>query len=418
MKPLIQLKQTTTAFFVGLLFVCIALSPNAQAVVPPPDGGYPGGNTGEGHDALLSLTSGRYNTAIGNSALFSNTAGSYNTATGYQALLNNIGVRNTATGAQALSMNTTGNTNTATGAFALSENTTGRGNTATGAQALLVNTTGTVNTANGSFALNNNRTGSQNTATGSQALFTNDSGQFNTANGEKALYRNTNGIVNTAIGVNALFNNTTGNNNIAVGVNAGQNLTTGDNNIDVGNAGVGAEANTMRIGTEGRQTQTFIAGINGAGVSGTAVEVNAAGQLGTAPSSRRFKEEIKLMDQASEAILALKPVSFCYKKEIDPERTPQFGLVAEDVEKVSPDLIVRDKEGKPYSVRYEAVNAMLLNEFLKEHRKVEQQEKTIVELKSGMIALAATVKEQAAQIQKVSTQFETNRPTPQVVNNP
>ena len=149
-----------------------------------------------------------------------------------------------------------------------------------------------------------------------------------------------------------------------------------------------------------------------------AVKVNAAGQLGTPPSSARFKDEIKPMDKASEAILALKPVTFRYKKEIDAERAPQFGLVAEDVQKVNPDLVDRDRQGKPYTVRYDAVNAMLLNEFLKEHRKNEEQQATIAQLKSGIEALTATVKEQAAQIQKVSAQFEVSRPAAQVVNNP
>ena len=146
--------------------------------------------------------------------------------------------------------------------------------------------------------------------------------------------------------------------------------------------------------------------------------VNSSGQLGVAPSSERFKDQIKPMDKASEAVLALKPVTFHYKKEIDPAGTSQFGLVAEEVEKVNPDLIVRDKEGKPYSVRYEAVNAMLLNEFLKEHRKVEEQQATIAQLKSGIEALTATVKEQASQIQKVSAELQLQKPAPQtVVNN-
>ena len=124
------------------------------------------------------------------------------------------------------------------------------------------------------------------------------------------------------------------------------------------------------------------------------------------------------MEQASEVLFALKPVTFRYKKEIDPHSISQLGLVAEDVEKVNPDLVVRDKEGKPYSVRYDQVNAMLLNEFLKEHREVQEQKATIAQLKSGMEALTATVKEQAAQIQKVSAQLELSKPAPQVVNNP
>ena len=208
-----------------------------------------------------------------------------------------------------------------------------------------------------------------------------------------------------------MLRNTTGSSNIALGVTAGGNLTIGNNNIDIGNAGVAAEANTIRVGTQGTQRRTFIAGISGVAVAGSAVVVNANGQLGIAASSERFKDEIKPMDKASEAILALQPVTFYYKKEIDPTRTSQFGLVAEDVEKVNPALVMRDEQGKPYGVRYDKVNAMLLNEFLKEHRKNEEQEKTIAELKSGMTALAVMVKEQESQIQKVSAQLATASPS-------
>ena len=235
-----------------------------------------------------------------------------------------------------------------------------------------------------------------------------------------------------------MLRNTTGSSNIALGANAGGNLTTGTNNIDIGNAGVAAEANTVRVGMQGTHRRTFIAGISGVAVAGSTVVVNASGQLGIAASSERFKDEIKPMDKASEAILTLQPVTFRYKKSIDPDGVPQFGLVAEEVAKVNPDLVARDAKGEVYTVRYDQVNAMLLNEFLKEHRKNEEQEKTIAELKSGMMALAAMVKEQESQIQKVSAQlataspsrggleaskFATRRirsggPPPQVVNNP
>jgi hypothetical protein len=218
-----------------------------------------------------------------------------------------------------------------------------------------------------------------------------------------------------ADGFDALFNNTTGNSNIAIGLGAGGSLTTGSNNIDIGNQGVAAETNTIRIGTQGTQTRTFVAGISGSPIAGTGVVINNGGRLGTVASSRRFKDDIKPMDKASEAILALKPVTFHYKKEVDLDGVPQFGLIAEEVAEVNPDLVARDAEGTIYTVRYEAVNAMLLNEFLKEHKKVEEQEKRIVELKSGMIALAATVKEQAAQIQKVSAQLEASKPAPHAV---
>jgi len=194
----------------------------------------------------------------------------------------------------------------------------------------LHNTTGIHNTATGSFALLFSTTANDNTADGYAAMLFNTIGNRNAAVGYWALYNNTTGNNNTVNGYSALVNNTTGNDNIAVGNFAGSNLTTGDNNIDIGNQGVAVEANTIRIGTQGTQTRTFVAGISGAGVMGVAVKVNAAGQLGVGVSSERFKEEIKPMDKASETIFALKPVSFRYKKDIDSERTPQFGLVAED----------------------------------------------------------------------------------------
>jgi hypothetical protein len=286
----------------------------------------------------------------------------------------------------------------------------GQFNTANGWEALADNTTGSANTAAGFAALLDNTTGSANTAAGYQALERNTTGSSNTANGFDALFNNTTGGSNTANGTFALFNNT-GSDNIAVGNNAGVALTTGSNNIDIGSQGVVAEANTIRIGTVGTQTATFIAGIHGVAVAnalGVVVDVN--GHLGTVASSARFKEEIKPMDKASEAILALQPVTFRYKRELDPDGIPQFGLVAEQVEKVNPDLVVRDADAKVYSVRYEAVNAMLLNEFLKEHR-------TVQELKEEIKALTATVKEQASQIQNVSAQLGLNKPAPQIVAN-
>ena len=242
-----------------------------------------------------------------------------------------------------------------------------------------------------------------------------------------------NGDDNTANGFRALFN-ATGSNNIGLGNNAGANLTTGDNNIDIGNAGVGGEAGIIRIGTTGTQTATFIAGVSGVTVpGGVGVIVDTNGQLGTIVSSERFKDEIKPMDNASEAIWSLKPVTFRYKHELDPAGTAQFGLVAEQVEKVNPDLVARDNEGKPYTVRYDAVNAMLLNEFLKEHRTVQElksavakQEATIAQLKSSAIeqdktiaqqqneiqALTGSLKEQASQIQ-----LELSKSVPQTVQN-
>jgi uncharacterized coiled-coil protein SlyX len=245
----------------------------------------------------------------------------------------------------------------------------------------------------------------------------------NTATGADALRSNNTGESNTADGQNALFNNTTGSSNIALGFRAGSNLTTGNNNIDIGNLGVAEESSTIRIGLF--QTSTYIAGISGVAVTGRPVVVNANGRLGVTASSARFKEAIKPMDKVSEAILALKPVAFRYKKEIDADGTPQFGLVAEDVEKVNPDLVARDAEGKVYTVRYEAVNAMLLNEFLKEHHTVQElkttaakQEATIAELKSTIAQQQKGIELLTTGLQKVSDQLEMSKPLPQVVNNP
>jgi hypothetical protein len=269
----------------------------------------------------------------------------------------------------------------------------------------LSNNTGGFNTAVGSGALGLNTTGADNTANGAEALFFNTTGNNNTANGAVALFNNTSGDGNTAAGVEALNNNTSGSGNIALGNAAGENLTTGDNNIDIGNGGVAGESNTIRIGTQGTQTSTYIAGISGVNIArGLVVEVDATGHLGTRGSSQCFKDQIRPMDKASEAILALKPVTFRYKKEIDPEGTPQFGLVAEQVEQVNPDLVVRDKKGKPYSVRYDEVNAMLLNEFLKEHKTVQKQGAIIARQQKQIEALTAG-------LQKVSAQLATASPS-------
>ena len=395
----------------GLTLASLALSPVAQAIDPPPDGGYPNQNTADGEDALFNLTTGFSNTAIGYRALYGNTTGLINTGIGFQTLFaNTTGAANTATGYEALYSNTTGSSNTATGVSALLSNTTGNDNTAGGVSALLSNTIGAENTAIGASALVFNTTGENNTANGVNALYSNTTGVNNTANGVNALYNNTTGRNNTAVGFNALRNtvgegntangfralvhNTTGKGNIALGNNAGENLTTGNNNIEIGNPGVAGEANAIHIGKEGTQTATFIAGISGTAVpTGVAVIVDDNGHLGTTTSSARFKEAIKPMDKASEAILALKPVTFRYKHELDPNGLPHFGLVAEEVEGVNRDLVARDDQGRPYSVRYEAVNSMLLNEFLKEHRKVTEQGNEIAELKATVADLKSAVKE-------------------------
>ena len=412
---------TVAGLLIALALAWFALSQTTQAVSPPPDGGYPEGNTAEGDDALLNLTTGSGNTAIGFQALLRNTTGTDNTATGIGALFNNTtGYDNTAQGGSALQSNTSGFFNTATGNFALFSNTTGHGNTANGTEALFHNTTGYDNTANGTEALFSNVRGHDNTANGVSALQNNTNGFFNTANGFGALTSNTIGSSNTADGVNALLNLSTGSNNIALGFNAGTALLNGNNNIEIGNAGTASDSNTIRIGTTGTQTNAYVVGISGVTVAqGVGVIVDSSGHLGTVVSSERFKDTIKPMDKASEAILALKPVTFRYKHELDPAGIAQFGLVAEQVEKVNPDLVARDAEGKAYTVRYEAVNAMLLNEFLKEHHTVQEQGATIAEFKKEIATLTATVKEQAAQIQKVSAELESNRRAQRtVVSNP
>jgi hypothetical protein len=402
-----------------LALAALALVPAARALRPSPDGGYPNETTAEGDGVLFSLTTGEGNTALGSNALHANTTGSQNTATGCNALRFHItGDHNTATGRAALVFNADGEGNTAIGRAAMGNGTTGSENTATGWQALF-NNTGDANTATAAFALWSNTTGFGNAANGHLALYSNTTGDSNTANGRNALINNTTGSGNTANGVDALYSNTTGNNNVALGNSAGGFLTTGDNNIVIFNDGVAGESNHIRIGSVGTHTSTFIAGISGAAVAGAAVKVNANGQLGVAPSSERFKAEIKPMDNASEAILALKPVTFRYKHEIDPNGIPQFGLVAEQVAKVNPALVDRDGKGEIYTVRYEAVNAMLLNEFLKEHQKVEKLEATAIDQQKAIKALTASLREQASQIQKVSAQLEVNKPAPQmVINNP
>ena len=343
MNPLIQLK-TTAPLLIALALLGFALLPGAQAVLPPPDGGYPGNNTAEGTNALFNLTTGSSNTAVGWFSLKTNATGSLNTAVGAGTLNLNTGNRNTAVGAAALFLN---------------------------------------------------NSGVENTGIGTLALFHNVSGEGNTAIGDSALFSNTTGSNNTALGGSAL-RNTTGDRNTALGILAGSNATTGSDNVYIG---------ADSLGVAGESQACYIASIVGqTSASGLPVVVNFTNKLGTTTSSKRFKEDIKPMDKASEALFSLKPVSFRYEKAIDPAGTPQLGLVAEDVEKVNPDLVVRDKEGKPYSVRYDQVNAMLLNEFLKARRQIDAQQKQIEALTTGL--------------QNVSAQLEASKPTRQVVNNP
>jgi len=539
MKGHKPMKTTTNIIYVAfaLLLASFALLPQMQAVVPAPDGGYPGANTAEGQSALQSLTSGIWNTALGYQALYHETTGNYNTADGMRALFSNTtGHHDTATGVQALYSNTTGNFNTANGVNALLHNTTGQNtalgyqtlyntdtvgfNTAVGSQALFKNISGVAdafgdpppgqqNTAVGYQALYNNTSGpadqygstggEQNTGIGYQALFTNTTGWPNTAVGSQPLFNNTigednvgigyqplfhntvgfgnvavgdfalqsntvgrvntaigflalrnnlncddpgcteGGSANTAVGAQALeslttgggniaigdaalINHTTGNQNIAIGLRAGQNLTNGGVNVYIANQGVPSESRTIRIGNvvtwtdiygfgHPFHTATYIAGIDGQATDAAStvpVVIDVTGKLGTVASSERFKHDIKAMDSSSDALLALKPVTFHYKN--DAKNTPQFGLVAEEVAKVNPDLVVRDAKGEIYTVRYDAVNAMLLNEFPKEHQTVQELKTTVAQQKQQIEALTAAV-------QKVSAQLELNKSTAQTVLN-
>lgn len=388
-------------------------APNAYGG-PPADGCYPGFTTAEGCSALANLTTGTGNTGLGWYSLFFAGSSSFSTGVGAGALVLNGGDSNTAVGAAALLLNSTGTENVAVGTDALVFNDSGGFNTAVGAFALFNDTAGD-NTAIGDRALFNNTTGDQNTAVGGvgccgAALFSNVSGRFNTAVGGGALSDNTDGNDNTAVGAGALNTNSHGSENTAVGLNALVNAT-GSNNValgsNAGNQAVGSDNVYIGYnmqGSAGESNACYIKSIFGQTNNlGVPVFIDANSKLGTLTSSKRFKEDIQLMDTASEALFALKPVTFHYKKEIDPAGKSQFGLVAEDVEKVNPDLVVLDKEGKPYSVRYDAVNAMLLNEFLKEHRELQELKKQVAALTAGL--------------QRVSARLEVSKSAPQTVLN-
>src|SRR5438477_459921 len=340
----------------GFALAWYALSASAPQSLAA-DGGGPGDNTSEGTGALAHITNGIENTAIGFNALNGDQSGNFNTAVGSQALANN---------------------------FTPAGGVGGGNNTAVGFDALVTNMGGNDNTATGSGALSGNQIGNDNTATGHGAL----------------------------------GHNANGSNHIALGFQAGANLTTGGKNINIGNVGSAGEAITIRIGTEVSSplisSATFIAHIYGQtvdGASGLPVFIDNSGHLGTMQSSARFKDDVKPMDSASEALLKLKPVTFRYKQEVDSSGVPQFGLIAEQVEKVAPDLVIHDKQGKPYTVRYEAVNAMLLNEFLKEHRKVEEQHEVVSELKSIVTRQEKQIETLNASLQRVSDQLQTRQPT-------
>jgi hypothetical protein len=345
-------------------------------------------NTGLGTYVLKANTSGNENTGIGEQSLYMNVTGSENTGVGALALSNNSdGIYNTAVGAHAIESSINGSNNTAIGYYGLASlapstpgaTDDGHDNTATGFAALRATSTGAYNTANGSGALYNNTIGGNNDATGYEAMYNNTIGYGNTADGRWALYANTTGFRNSAIGVNALLNNITGSGNIAIGFSAGQNLSSGSNNIDIGSEGVSGDASAIRIGDPATQTQAYIAGIYSATVTGVPVIVDSSGQLGVQTSSARYKQNIASMDDGSSGLMRLRPVTFRYKQEPD---LKQYGLIAEQVAQVYPELVVKDQQGQIQAIRYQELTPMLLNEVQKQQAEIETLKQELAKLEA------------------------------------
>jgi Chaperone of endosialidase len=359
--------------YVCVSVLLLSIGPIAYGQVPPTnDTSDANGNTGMGSGALQSNTTGTGNTASGFDSLAGNTTGHDNTASGFAALSNN----------------TTGYFNSAVGSYALSSNTAGFNNTAGGHEALILNTTGSFNTAFGADALGLNTTGHDNTGSGISPLYNNTTGSYNSAFGNYALTTNTTGVENTASGFGALALNTTGSGNIALGIYAGYDLTIGSNNIDIGNQGVAGESGTIRVGNAGQHTRTFIAGIWGKQVSrGASVVVNSNGQLGVEESSERYKTDIASVGPASAKIQQLRPVT--YRLKTDPAGELQYGLIAEEVDKVYPELVVRDDAGNVEGVRYDRLAPILLSELQDQQQKVAAQASQLVELKQQFAELTA-----------------------------
>jgi trimeric autotransporter adhesin len=439
------IRKLTALLIIASALAWLRLSPSTQAVVPPPDGGYPNFNTAEGEDALFNLTTGGYNTAVGWVSLWSNRTGNLNTAVGAAALLATTGDENTATGAGALLFNSTGSQNTANGALALIHNTTGNTNTAVGYAALDANTTGISNTAIGAFALQGNVSSLFNTAVGVGALMANQFSE-NTAVGHLALAANVNGGSNTAVGFQALMSETDGDFNSAFGDGAMSNHVNGDRNTGVGilalgqltggdkNTAVGSDAGSAQTtgsgnvylgadvaGTNGEMDHTYIRNINTTSVSGgetDTVTINlSTGLLGHLSSSQRHKEHIQPMNDASETLYLLKPVTYRYKREIDVTQSLDYGLVAEEVATVDPNLVARDKDGQVETVRYTAVNAMLLNEFLKEHKAFVEEQYKVEKLQATVAQQQKQIEALTTGLQKISAHLELNNPAPQTVLN-
>ena len=334
-------------------------------------------NTASGVNALYSNTLGLANTAFGIDALYSNTGANNNTAVGALALYLNTGNNNTAIGDQALYVNTSGQNNTASGTGALQQNVTGSWNTASGFSALYGNN-GNWNTAFGTYALLVNTSGENNTATGGQALNSNTTGNDNTAVGFSAMFDNQTGLDNTALGHNALATNQGGSNNIAVGSSAGYYIRGGHYNIEIGNVGTANDSGTIRIGTSSQQGTTYIAGINVAHVAGSAVYITSTGQLGVLASSERYKSNVASMGSSSERLKNLRPVTFQLKT--DPKAGVQYGLIAEEVAKVYPELVIRSDKGQIEGVRYEELTPMLLNEIQRQQAQLHDMQQQLAEL--------------------------------------
>jgi hypothetical protein len=369
-------------------------------------------NTAMGTNAELGLTSGGGNTAAGSNAMYSISTGDYNTAMGSETLYyNTSGGDNSAFGAGALDSNTTGNDNTAAGTDALQSNQSGGGNVAVGYQSLWRNNftnantavgyealwtnEGTGNTASGYGALYNNTSGNYNAAEGYETLEFNSTGSNNTASGHESLYKNTagsqnaaagafalfanTGSSNTAVGANALYANTVGNFNIAIGASAGYDLTSGSYNIDIGSQGAAGDNHSIKIGTQGTHLSTYIAGILGNATTGSPVVIDSKGRLGVgSSSSQRFKTAIAPMGVSTSKLDQLRPVTFHLKSE--PQGPLQYGLIAEEVDKVYPELVIRSEEGRIEGVRYDELAPMLLNEVQRLEAKVNQQAVALQEM--------------------------------------
>ena len=349
---------------------------------------------------------GLHNTAFGYNVLTNNTTASGNSALGAYALTSNItGDYNTADGYNAFFSNTTGNRGVAVGSSALYANTTGSYNDAVGDSALISNTTGSYNAGFGAAALYSNTTGNYNSAAGDFGLYDNTTGGYNNAQGYGALRHNTTGNYNAAMGVYALFTNTAGSNNVAMGQLAGYYVI-GSNNIEIGNKGTAADNAVIRIGTPGTQTTTYIAGVSGVNVTGgAAVVVNASGQLGVMSSSLRYKEDIRSMGNSSDRLLALRPVTFRYKKADENGQKPeQYGLIAEEVAKVMPELVVYNQKGQPETVAYQTLAPLLLNEVQREHRQVEIQARQLAALKA-QVAKVDTLQAEVVELRRLTTQL-------------